>query len=344
MSELRIINASGTNHEIGFKIGKETSKKIKKVLDDTEYVNAGETPEMVSAYEQFFSIVQDRFPQYIEELRGMAEGAGVDFRRLMKLNLPELRKFYKKQAANKEYDDCTTVTIPQDGGFLIAHNEDGSSDSDVFLLQVSLPSGLRLMTLCYYGVIMGFAVTLTSAGLFASGNAVDSKAKKIGLPKRFISRASIEAKDPEQFFALVTDPSRAQGQNYTVAFQNKVWNVEAASEDAEITELKESFVHANHFLAEKLLKFEAKEDKEFGTFLRYKSVVEEMAGVAGLDDVKKVLSSHKYRPSCVCAHGKEEGDLNKTLAIVFFDTKQAAMLKIGYGFPCQAVLKEYKID
>ena len=60
--------------------------------------------------------------------------------------------------------------------------------------------------------------------------------------------------------------------------------------------------------------------------------------------MKNILSSHENRPSCICAHGKKEGDINLTLGYVFFDSNHKGKLLIGKGLTCQAKLNEYIID
>lgn len=352
--ELRIITASGTNYEIGFKIGRSTSTKINKILQKTAYVNKVETAAVKKLYGGFMKIVQKRYPQYLEEIHGMADGAGVDFRKLMKLNLPELKMLCKreqpaktrktrKKRSHSEYDDCTTLVLNKEDRILVAHNEDGSSDSDIFLLRAKLPSGVAVLGICSYGVLCGFAATINSEGVFITCDSLECNAARIGIPKRFITRAAIEARTKEEVFKIITDKDRAQGQDYVICVDNHAWNAEVATLDHEIKEIKGKFAHANNFLSKKLLKFEAKKDKKVGTFLRSQFAQREIKKAETFNDLRKMLSSHENRPSCVCAHGKEAGDYNKTLAIVLYDSSRPRRMNIGYGFTCQATIKEFSL-
>ncbi|MBT4174493.1 hypothetical protein HOC80_03015 [archaeon] len=343
MKNLRVIEASGSNYEIGFKIGKETKEEIKKVLETTGYVNLSETYEIKIAYKNFLSILKKKFPKYIEELQGMADGAEVEFRTLMKLNLPELKKIFK--TSDSEHDQCTTFVLKDKDRVFIAHNEDGPFTADIFLLKVKLPSEIQVLTVCYYGVLMGFSATMTSKGLFYVCNALTcNDFKNEGIPKRFITRSAVESTSFESFVKTVTTVERSAGQNYIVYHKEKVYDVEVSGTNYLIKEIQDKFCHANHFILSEMEKYEGKKEKNVGSFLRYKVATEGLNLSKNEKDFIQILSSHQNRPSCLCSHGKETGDLNKTLGLVLFDSSKKNQISISKGFTCNAKIKDYLLN
>ncbi len=331
-----------TNYDLGLKIGKKTKKEIQKIIKKASFIHES-NKKFNSVYKKLLKIAKKEFPQYVEEIKGMSEGSNVPFDKIMKFNLPELIKYKTKKGNVENYDNCTTLVLKDSKNSIIAHNEDEAHYQDVYVLKATLPSKTKVLTLASYGCLIGNTANLTSNNLFYSCNALNCKDERIGISKRFITRFVLEAKNIEDFLRKATLKKRAQGQNYIIAYKNKVFNLEVSAKKHILYEIKNNFTHTNNYIFKKMLKIEARKNKNEGTFLRYKLAKEKIKQVKNIINLKKILSNHENRPSCICAHGKAKKDFNLTVGCIIFKNKKKNSLKIGYGPTCKAKFKEYFI-
>jgi predicted choloylglycine hydrolase len=330
---IQMVEASGTNYEIGFQIGQATKKRIKRQLDAMSYIRA--TNERIKKrYEKFLSIVNNTFPQYVDEIKGMADGADVPFNELMKLNLPELNLLERN-------DNCTTLILQKQNGFIVAHNEDSSTDIDVFLANVQLPSGLRALSVCYYGKLLGFSASHNSNGLFVVNDSLKCVDNQIGVPRVFVLRQLLECSTIQECVDVVRETKRATSQNYFFFKKNKAVNVESSATESVVTPIEKLFVHTNNFIVPKLIKYEGKPPSD-GTFKRDRLARTLLKNAETKEDMIDILSSHENRPHCLCAHADEHGDQNNTLAVIIFDTIKSQLV-IGHGQTCRAELQTFAL-
>jgi hypothetical protein len=74
------------------------------------------------------------FSQYLHELQGIADGAEVDFWKLLYFNLPEL---------SDSYSGCASIASREANQILLVHNEDSVAEErlqDGFLVHYALPT------------------------------------------------------------------------------------------------------------------------------------------------------------------------------------------------------------
>jgi len=330
MKKIKIIEAEGTHYEIGHKIGSETKKEILALIEKIKRVTS-KNPQLEENYAKYLVHVQ-KYPFIIDELKGMADGAGVDFDIIAKMNLPELDK-------DLEDDNCSTFVVKNKG--IIGHNEDGRHYDDMFLLKAVFPTGGKVMSLCYYGWLPGSAVNANAHGLIMVCNALTANDVQIGEPKRIIARRLIECKDSAQAIELITNTKRAQGQNFIFADRTGIVDVETSATDMHVTEINDNFFHCNNYLSDEMKKYEAKKQSA-GSFMRSGEASKVCASLSSIEDMKEALSSHTNRPSCLCSHGAEENDENKTLGSIYVDLT-AKKVWVGYGFTCRTELMEIKL-
>ena len=85
---LRIIEAEGDNYRCGYEMGRVTASSVRHRLDwlAPENTQGSFGTLLHSTHRRCL----EHFPAYVRELEGMADGAGVDYWRLLLLNFPEL--------------------------------------------------------------------------------------------------------------------------------------------------------------------------------------------------------------------------------------------------------------
>ena len=329
MKRIRVIQAEGSSYEIGLEIGKQTKKEIAKLLSKTERVST-DKKEITDAYKGYLEHLR-KFPAIIDELNGIADGAGVSFDSIARLNITELER-------HKRDDACSTVIVMADDKFIVGHNEDGNLNDDVYILRVKFPDGTRMVSLNYYGSLMGIAVNINSHGLIMLCNALKPSDAGIGLPKRAVDRLLAGCKSINGCINLLEKLPRASGQNFVLINGDEAVSVETSAKKTSVNKIKKNYYHCNNYLEQNLKHLEAL-DRGAGSFKRSGVAARMVSSLGSLDDIRELLSSHENQPMSICVH--EYRDM-KTLASVFIDLNNKSVL-VGHGNPCMSVLEELNV-
>ena len=186
-------------------------------------------------------------PDFLEEIRAMAEGAGVTFSDLFRLNLTELHTYA---------DKCTTVIVPvhSPGGrsILIGHNEDWDPKrNDVFILRAHLPE-LSYVVLSYDGYLPGLSSGRNSFGLCHAINYLRPRDQRIGLPRIFITRFLVTAPNIQACLKWMTHHPRAFGQGIHMAQGGRYCGIELTAKRHVLWRPCLPAVHTNHYLCRRL--------------------------------------------------------------------------------------------
>src|SRR3972149_9170168 len=167
-----LIEVRGDHYQIGLQIGQATASKIAAVLSPKPL-----SPGFRKRVAALTPIHERAFPHLFAEIRGMAEGGGQDFEKLLAWNL-------------FEQTGCTSILSLGRGGFL-AHTEDGYAvfRNRLFLVKMHLPDGDTALCLQYPGELCGNAVSVTSRGLVFSINFLFPKRlANLGYSTNFLAR------------------------------------------------------------------------------------------------------------------------------------------------------------
>lgn len=113
----QVLRVSGSNYDIGFQIGSKFKDKIKNALSQSNKLKflrkANESDP--KKFNQLKIIGQKHFPQYMEEIQGIAEGSDLEYRDIALMNF------------KYEYPEgCTTVIFKTKDRIIFGHNEDGA--------------------------------------------------------------------------------------------------------------------------------------------------------------------------------------------------------------------------
>ena len=202
------------------------------------------------------------FPDYIRELEGMADGAGVDFDTLFvwncrgDLRYPPGTVSPRVEAAVA--DGCTTVMLPAGHNpaapddALIAHNEDGSEELDghCFWVRVERDGGIPFSSFLYPGMLPGHTLAINDTGLVQTINNIRAEDLGPGIPRHFISLAVLDCGDIASALAILGRTDRASGFHHALgnAAEGRVVSVEAPASGCRANEVECPVAHANHLV------------------------------------------------------------------------------------------------
>ena len=168
------VQVSGSHRDIGRAVGEAARTQIRSAVEwyaanfpDMADMQFAEAELRVEGYLHY---ARKHLPQYVDELEGMAEGAGLS---LEKIAVPNCGEEFTCRVEGRRPDAstldaspaCTAVVLAGPGRRIVGHNMDWYAvdlDKNV-LFDVTGPSGVRFISLC--GVPYLPALGMNSAGL-----------------------------------------------------------------------------------------------------------------------------------------------------------------------------------
>jgi len=326
MSGMEIIKARGTHFEIGAQIGEYLAGGLPEVIAGNEelrhkFLPFHRTAAGQALYERLLDLNGTLYPDYIEEIKGMAEGGGVPFDIMFVSSMRGEYRAYVEAAQKTDDKGCGTYSALDETKAFFAHNEDGRKvfRGNLYLLQAE-PAGKPSFTaLIYPSFICGNGIGFNSEGICYAINHVRPQNVREGVGRPFIARSLLEAASIDDAVGRVTVPDRASGFNYTIGSvrERRIVNVEVSPDKHFVLEIKGRDYHANYYNE---LRGEVAQDHDDTSIERIKRIreleVEKMPETP--KDVLMMLSDRKHPDYPVHRHATAK-DPFTTLATVLFD-------------------------
>ena len=178
-----VLEVAGSCREIGRQIGEGARPLIERRVAlfeaDFERFAGGLSLSTAEALTRpLLAAAERRLPQYVEELRGLAEGAVVPFSRILLMNCgEELTCTLPPQPGH-----CTSLALAGERRTIVAHNEDWE-EQDIahqVLLRIVTPDGTRILAMTTAGLL---AMTgMNSHGLAFGANTVYAREHGADVP------------------------------------------------------------------------------------------------------------------------------------------------------------------
>ncbi|MBI2404965.1 hypothetical protein HYV22_02195 [Candidatus Gottesmanbacteria bacterium] len=282
-----------THLEFGFKLGLEIKKKVEKSLQQKlEHFKLSVIERYIREIKPYLSLCQEYTPDFIEELKGLSRGAKVPFEHIFLINC---REVFDKLDAQR----CTTVVVKNKDGYLIGHNEDWEEEGETDLYVVKAKIGSKtIFGLNFSCELLGNSICFNSFGIIQAINDLAHTDRRVGLPKNFIARKILEAKDKDEILEILGKYPRASGFNHVIITKGQVYNIETTAFEVDLQRIDNfPFVHTNHYLS-KLKKYEAWGSPR--TFKRYKKAVKLASKIKTTEDLYSFLGNREGYPASVC--------------------------------------------
>ena len=271
------------------------------------------------ALEHVLPATEHAFPDYVDELRGRAEGAGVGFAQLFSLSCIEevwswvgpekMRELEELAARPSPGDHCTTFALRRGGRTLIGHNEDWSAvdlDTTMLMHDVIVPSGTRFLSLQFVGLLPWSG--LNSHGLAITANTLPPNDALAGAANAIVLRRLLECRSLEEVWDCVRLPSRGLG-SYVLAADahGRVWAMETSARRAACRTVDAWTAETNHFMDETMVPLRLRpvsEDSQ-GRLARAEEIIG--AGMEAGEEISqlawRVLTDHRATSGrTICAH------------------------------------------
>lgn len=333
----------GTYREVGKQIGAQVKPQIQSMLAYLrEHAPTGFTwAQMLSHSQDYLAPSRVIYPQYIEELEGIAAGAEVSFDDIFISMCEEL---WESPVLHGCTDMAARGRATLDGTTLIAHTNDLSlsSESRLVILKIQVGDEPEILAVSPGGVAI--SAGYNSAKISLTGNQLDSNDVRPGVPRLLVVRAILGSRTLSEAMTHCLLPQRASSYNNVIAdASGEVYSMEGSATDLEAIYIeKDVMAHANHYISPAMRRFELNRSANANSIIRHNRaeyLLRENYGKLTPDLFRKLLADHAGYPTSICKHGMES-------FTVFSMIIQVETLKawIGRGFACKAEYVEYQLE
>lgn len=286
-----------------------------------------------AAVEAYLPVIEGFDPAYVEEMRGIAEGAEVSFEEIALINARTevLKIAERRKAAAADPDGCTAlVVLPEasaDGTLIHAQNWDWKRDcvDSAIVLRIRREDGPDILTFTEAGALAraGF----NAAGVAITGNYLESDRdySQAGVPLALIRRKALECDQPALAMRAVYVTPKSASSNMIVSHASGLAiNFECAPDETFQVHARDGvIVHANHWIAPAALaklrdKGVANMPDTLYRDLRVRELLPSGRGAITTDHVKAALFDDRFTPWSVCRPPRQNvaGVLMATVAMI----------------------------
>jgi len=346
------IKVRGSHREIGRQIGAQMRPQIERVLARAR----ADLPTGVSWQEMLLRsqlcLAQSRaaYPQYVEELAGIAEAAEQPFDEIFLTICEELwepaawgRTGHARAAARGCTDFAARGRATVDGATLLAHTNDLEPEVEEGLVILQAQAGDEPEFLGVSGAGLGYSAGFNAAGISMTGNAVSANDVRPGVPRLLIVRAILAARRLGEAMDACLLPGRASNYNNVIAdTHGEVYSMEGSATDCEPIYIDgDILAHANHYVSPPMRRFEWDRSDNSGSIIRHHRalrLLRDNYGRLSPELFRDLLADHANYPVSICKHGLESVTV---FSIIIHLNNRTAW--IGRGRPCQTTFYEHTL-
>jgi isopenicillin-N N-acyltransferase-like protein len=342
---LPIIDLKGTPYAMGLTHGRALASHIEANFN--AYVrmiqnSSGLTPDAIRIHaKKFLPEVELAAPQVLEEMQGIADGAGVSLETVLVINARSELAFPDQLSA-----ECTVIGLSGSrtisGHVLMAQNWDwipAVKHTTVFF-RIRPQGAPRMLMLAEAGQVgkLGF----NEAGLGLMLNLLIGKGVCWGVPTHVLLRQVLSAATIEQAAAMMRGAKCAASSHMLLGeTSGNIIGLEVSPAGvAEIRPTDGIVLHTNHFCDAILAKQDLALDIVPDTTVRLSRATSlcERREKWDAETIREVLTDHANGPSSICRHidpQKPEHARMETLVSLIFNL-DAKTAWVAHGQPCRS--------
>jgi isopenicillin-N N-acyltransferase-like protein len=347
-----VVECKGTPYEIGRQYGEACRENIRHALEfNLRVLTNGykaTKEEGISQAEKYYPRVKEFDPDVIEQIKGMAEGVGVDWREMfthrcvleLGLYYPKLRGFCTSFAAAGK--------ATRDGKTLLGQNIDWYPHIPLDLLKVEYDNGVKLLSVSLGGMV---EYSLHSAGFGLCANSLFTSTEKfqLHLPIGCYLPRVMRQESFDAAFSLLRQAARGIGYFHLASASGEIRGIESTFDDYTIIEPENGILfHTNCYLTP------AYQDQDMAATIlpdsfrrrdRMRALLETYYGDMTPQQMMSVLSDHDDYPTSICKHGDTalppEWQMKTGASLIM--VPEDGVMYIAKGTPCENEYHMYQL-
>ncbi len=354
------IRVAGTSYERGLQYGTQARDRVRLSVHAYRRVfahYAGWDWDTVRRQAAGFEAPIAAFgPAYLDEMRGIADGAGLDLADVLAINVRTEVMYAAKArqaplAARTLPAECSAFAVApgpaRPGAALIGQNWDWlrHSAQTLVVLEARQADGPDFVTVVEAGLLAKAGLNAAGLGLVTNALVTEADAGAPGLPYHVLLRAILDCATVTEALQVLQAGPRSSSANYLIAHASgAALDVEAAPGD--FTRLYPLLpdhgvlLHTNHFLSPRLHPVDVSLWAMPSSAVRLQRLraCTEPPRALTLDDMRGVLADHADYPHGICSHpdpADHPCEQGATIASILMDLT-AGQAWLAAGNPCQA--------
>lgn len=351
-----LIEVAGTHLEMGRQIGEARREQVQHSIENAHLLIHESYDKLELTWEgaqiqsrKYLPFAEERYGQYVDEMRGVAEGANVAFDDVVALNAMEAVTMDALHLTR-----CTSFAVNEertaDGHVLAAHNEDWipEDEADVYVISAKPRDEPPFLAMTYGGLLPN--VGFNAYGIAQLIDSVYPTDSRIGIPRLVVARAVLAAKRISGAVGRALVPHRAAGYNHLLAHESgEMYSIEVSSRRFEILHGTDGYmVHTNHYLAPNMKEIESEPEELISSRVRYFRALRLLRQnqTHTIKTLQAIQKDHVNLPNSICNHAiewQDPLDREKTINAMVIDVT-AREMHIAWGNPCQNSYHTYHLD
>lgn len=344
--------ARGSHRELGRQHGAQARGPVRAFV---AYLGSllGLSREQLHARSlRFLPLFERHCPHLLDEVRGLAEGAGVPLAEALAVQV-------RGELGQAVAEGCTTFVAASSatatGQVLIGQNSDVEPELEALAYVLRLePVGKPAVLMWTFGGMLGYH-GLNAAGVAHFANSLGGgPAWKFGLPHYPVKRLMLEQQGLDGVLDLLGRVPVCSSGNYVLCDgAGRTADVELTPEGFALLEDRGGglLAHSNHFLCPPYAcagTDAASVPDSFARLTRMRQLLEGRLGHLTVADLKGFLADHEGEPTSICRHPHDGPDhasvsaRGRTVASLIAEPA-AGRLHVARGNPCQAAYATYEL-
>lgn len=354
-----VVKVSGSPYERGLQYGRQARERVRASLagyDSAFAYYAGWTwAEATAAARLFVPAIEDYAPALLEELAGIAAGAGVADDEILAVNV-RTEIMYSARiksalgAAPALPTECSALASGAPGRrVLVGQNWDWVpfANDTVVVLRSEPDDGPPFVTVVEAGLLAKFGVNAEGLAVMTNALSCTDDDGDPGVPYHVVLRELLSCDSTAQALGRLDDAGRASSANYLLADRGgAIVDVEARPGGPERLHRLEPddrgvLVHTNHFVSPDFDAVDYATMVPTTSRFRHGQVSDALAGAASVDDAatfEAAMRDHTDYPDSVCRHADPElppPERTDTVASIIVDLADETIW-LASGHPCEA--------
>jgi len=344
-----IVDLHGLPYQIGFDHGNQCRAQV---LASMEYYRLAYMDKKISwdtakrLAKTYESDIQKYDPDILDEIRGIADGAGVEYEDILTLNCrSEMTRMDVSQKIAELSDGCTAFavmpSVTHDRKTYHAQTWDFATMQRealvIFRIHQTEPKQSILM-ITEAGLVGGKG--MNSAGVSLTLNALRTSGDPSGVPLHVVMRGMLNASSITEAYRASVSSRCAAAACVMIASENCALAIELVPGDVDVFYPVDGYVvHANHILSNRFTGIvDYGKVQSSSSYLRYgrcSALLHKQNGIT-LEDVKAILADHIGHPNSICMHedpwGLRHQQYSTNYGVVFDCTDR--VVHLCPGNPC----------
>lgn len=360
-SKIRVLTLEGSAKERGRIHGEMLKTLILEAIERYKYLMSltyKRDPEiLIGSFltkTNFLSAAKKWTPHLINEIKGIAEGVGVNFKEIFALNLAAHDEKWWFSKNFPIHEKCSSLGCFKEGTqpTLLAQNLDLShifEGLEVLFRIKYEETSLEVYVLSHAGFLGEFGMSNQPVGICCNSLTNHLNNSPEGLPFTFIIRSALEQPNLEKAIKFIKKVQHASAQSYILGGSERVVCLECSANKVSQFEPFKNIqdfnrvYHTNHPIENDDLIKDPWEPKGIVTtydrFDYLKARLRDSSKKVSVDTIKHILSSHL---GPVCVHHDNQPNSLYTYSSVIYSLSTPPSLYITVGPPCLTKYEKFE--